>query len=48
MHKVIIAVSSGIRIKHKYTVWAESLFFLNVKPGGTYSYQLGFKWLNTS
>jgi len=39
MYKEIIAVSPGIRTKHKYTVWAENIYiyFFNVKPSGTYS-----------
>ena len=48
LYREIIAVCSQIHTEHthKYVVWWQNVGFLNVKPRGTYSDQLGFKGLN--
>jgi hypothetical protein len=42
LYMEIIAVCSEIHTKHKITLYGQNVEFLNVKPGGTYSYRWPF------
>ena len=43
LYREIIAVSSQIHTKHINTLCGQNVEFVNVKPGGTYSYHWALK-----
>ena len=42
LHREIIAVCSQIQTKHINTQCGQNVEFVNIKPGGTYSYHCAF------
>jgi hypothetical protein len=44
LYSEIIAVCYEIHIKHTNTLCGRNVEFVNVKPGGTYSYHWALKW----
>jgi hypothetical protein len=42
LYKEVIAVCSEIHTKHVNTLCGQNVYFVNVKPGGSYSDHCGF------